>query len=168
MSEDFSISVDTSEWERFAEQMEGAPDLLNERMTAAMDGSLDLLLEWITSETPVSFGVLRASFAKDIYGQVPNLYGRVVSPLAYGWPVELGRKAIPHPGKRAIDAIMLWVVRKGIASGKEARQVAWAIAKSPVAGVFMVKKAFDRAKGGKEIDQIWEYELAQFLQELAK
>jgi hypothetical protein len=168
VSEDFSIQVDTRELDEFIDKLEEAPELVEKHMTAAMDGSLDLLLAWITDETPVNTGLLRSSFGKDITGTPANMFGEVVTPLVYGWPVEKGRK----PGKMPpVDAIELWVKRK-IGAGADSRQIAWAIARSIASkgttGAFMVEQAYNRAKNGEEIAKIWVYQLEQFLKDLAK
>jgi hypothetical protein len=164
------ITIDVSEWVRWAATLDrDTKRLIDKHMRNAMDGSLDWLLERITAKTPVNFGTLRASFAKEIHGSSYNMTGRVGTALIYGWPVETGRK----PGKMPpVDAIKLWVVRKLGISGKEADKVAWAIAysigKKGTEGAHMVEQAYDDAVSGPEITRIWEYELEQFLRELAR
>lgn len=161
------ITVDLSEWRRFALHLGQSGKLLEKHMRNAMDGSLDLLTEWITSETPVNTGALRGSFAQDVYGAPFGMTGVVASPLIYGLPAEYGRKAGRMP---PVDAIKLWVVRKLQLTGDEAEQAAWAIAvhlkSHPTKGAFMVKKAYDRAVSGDEIDKIWQYELKRFVEDL--
>jgi len=164
------ITVDVTEWERFALLLDKkSADLLDKHMTNAMDGSLDWLLDQITAETPVNFGLLRASFGKEIHGTAFDLVGIVGTPLVYGLPVETGRA----PGKMPpIAPIKLWVVRKLGLKGKAADQAAWAIAynigKKGTKGAFMVEQAYNQAVSGPEIEKIWSYELEKFLQELAR
>jgi len=164
------ITIDLTEWNQFATLLDRkSADLLDKHMHNAMDGSLDWLLEQITAETPVNFGTLRASFAKEIHGTSYDLVGIVGTPLVYGLPVELGRK----PGKMPpIAPIKLWVVRKLGVKGPEADKVAyaiaWTIGKKGTTGAHMVEQAYDKAVSGPEIEQIWADELDKFLQELAR
>jgi hypothetical protein len=163
------IQIDLSEWNKFALNLEKSGKLLDKHMRNAMDGSLDMLIDWIASQTPVNMGALRGSFASEIYGEAFGMTGIVASPLVYGPPVEYGRKAGRMP---PVDAIKLWVVRKLQISGDEADNAAWAIARHIGAhgteGAFMVTQAYNRAIGGTEIDQIWAYELEQFIGALTK
>lgn len=166
---DFDITVDASEWLRFADRVDGARPLLGRHMTAAMDSSLDLVIEWMAEETPVNTGALRGSWTKDIFGIPMNLHGIAMTPLAYGLPVETGRKPGTMP---PVDAIKLWAKRKLNLSGDELDMAAWAIARHIGAhgteGAFMVEKAYNRAKGGDEIERIWAAELDEFLKELTR
>jgi len=170
MSEEaYRISVNVAQLEAFGEQMARATELWQPHAENAMDGSLDLILDWIVANTPVNLGLLRGSFAKDIYGQEADLHGEVVTPLLYGWPVEIGQE----PGKvRNVAAIKLWAKRKLGLSGKQLDSAAWAIAiaigKKGTDGALMVEQAFQRARNGSELDAIWGYEIEQFLKELAK
>ena len=169
MSETYSIRVDTSALEAFAGTMERAPELWLPHARNAMDGSLDLILGWIVQETPVNQGLLRGSFAKDIFGQEADLHGEIVTAIVYGWPVELGQE----PGKvRNVSAIKLWAKRQLGLSGKALDSAAWAIAiaigKRGTDGALMVEQAFQRARTGDELERIWAFELELFLEELAK
>jgi hypothetical protein len=175
------ITIDVSEWVRWAATLDrDTKRLIDKHMRNAMDGSLDWLLERITlkhmgqpfGKNPahgVNFGTLRGSFSKEIHGSSYNMMGSAATTLLYGMPVELGRSAGKMP---PVDAIKLWVVRKLGISGKEADKAAWAIAysigKKGTEGVHMVQKTYDDAVSGPEITRIWEYELEQFLRELAR
>jgi len=183
VSEDFSIQIDLSEWEQFADQMRDAPELLESHMTAAMDGSLNEIVTWITTgdQMPTNTGALKGSFTTEITGEAVNLTGIVSTPLVYGWPMEAGRKAGSTPPP--VAPILLWVKRKKIRFDSKAKtkggkakkmtyqQTAYIIARSigkkgiPAHG--FVKAAYNRAKSGPEIAKIWEYELEAFLKELA-
>jgi len=164
------ITVDLTEWYKFATLLDQkSADLLEKHMHNAMDGSLNWLLDRITAETPVNFGTLRASFAKEIHGTAYDMTGIVGTSLVYGLPVEMGRK----PGRMPpVDAIKLWVVRKLGIKGQDADRVAYAIAysigKKGTKGAFMVQQAYDQAVSGPEIERIWADELDKFLQELAR
>lgn len=164
-----SITVDVSEWVEFAKTLDKAERILGKRVRAAMLGALGVIQEWITSETPVNFGTLRGSFGIDLRGQGINLTGETVTGLLYGLPVETGRKPgrMPPP-----DAIALWAKRKLGLSGDELIAASWAIARAigrrGTKGAYMVEQAYQRAVRGNEIERIFEYELDQFLKELAK
>ena len=164
-----AITIDVSEWEAFARDLNGAKPKLEKRIKAAMLGSLNLIQEWITSETPVNYGTLRGSFGIDLRGTGTNLQGETVTGLLYGLPVETGRKAGRMP---PVSAIALWAKRKLGLSGDELTAASWgiarAIARRGTKGAHMVEQAYQRAVQGKEIDAIFEYELDQFLKELAR
>lgn len=168
VSDDFTIELDLDGWEPFLDALVEAPESLETHMHNAMDGSLDLLIDWTSAETPVNLGLLRGSWTKDITGQRTSIVGEMFTPLIYGWPVERGRR----PGKMPpVDAIKLWARRKLGLSGDELEQAAFLIARAigrrGTDGAAMVYQAFQRAITGSEINRIWEYELEQFLQELA-
>lgn len=164
-----TITVDVSEWVEFARVLDGSKPMLAKRIKAAMLGALGLIQDWITTETPVNTGVLRGSFGIDLRGQSTNLSGETVTGLLYGLPVETGRAAGRMP---PVDAIALWAKRKLGLGGDELVAASWGIARAIAArgtkGAFMVEQAYQRAIQGKEIDQIFEAELEQFLKELAK
>jgi hypothetical protein len=174
-----AIQADISEWEKFADKLEKSDKLLDKHMRNAMDGSLFFLEELITSGMGLPYGknpshgknigTLQDSFAIDVYGETFGLTGIVATPLLYGLPVELGRSPGKGPPQ---DAIKLWVVRKLKLTGKKADQAAFLIARAigrhGTKGVFMVKKAYDRARGGNEIAAVWADEMEKFLKELAK
>ena len=169
MSQD--IQVDVREWAMWVLVLgREARSAMERHMHNAMDGSLDRILEWITQETPVNLGLLRGSFATSVYGQAFDLRGEAATSLIYGWPVETGR----DPGKPPpVDAIKLWARRKLGLSGAELDQAAYAIARRigqrGTTGALMVEQAYQRAaQAGSDIDRIWEYELEQFLQEMAR
>lgn len=169
MSDEFTITLDLPGWEPFLDDLENAPESLGRHMDNAMSGSLDLLIEWTAAETPVNLGLLRGSWmAEIVQGERATLSGEMFTPLVYGWPVERGRR----PGKMPpVDAIKLWARRKLGLQGKELDQVAFLIARAigrrGTKGAAMVFKAYMRALSGNELSRIWEYELEQFLQELA-
>lgn len=163
------ITVDVSEWEEFARDLAGARPKLEKHLRAGMLGALSLIQEWITEKTPVNTGILRGSFGIDIRGTGTNLHGETVTSLLYGLPAETGRAAgrMPPP-----DAIAIWAKRKLGLGGDELIAASWAIARHiarhGTKGAFMVEQAYQRAVQGNEIDKIFEYELEQFLKELAR
>jgi len=166
------ITVDLTEWNKFATVLDrDTVRLLDKHMHNAMDGSLALLVDWISAETPVNFGLLRASFGQsvEVHGTPFDMTGLVGTSLIYGLPVEMGRKAGSMP---PVDAIKLWAVRKLGLKGKAADQAAWAIAihlrDNPTKGAFMVQQAFDQAVSGPELESVWADELEKFLKDLAK
>ena len=172
------ITVDVSEWEEFAKALTRDTDkLLDKHMLNAMESSLNFLTELIAPETPVgATGALRGSVAWEIFGTGFGMtgYAGPSAAVLYGLPVETGRA----PGKapivedtwQAVPALQLWVVRKLGLSGAEAEKAAYLIARAIGArgtkGAHMVEKAFDRAVGGKEIEEYWGYELERFIEEL--
>lgn len=164
------ITVDLTEWDRFATLLDrDSVRLLDKHMHNAMDGSLNWLLENITAETPVNFGLLRASFGTEVHGTPFDMTGIVGTSLIYGLPVEMGRK----PGRMPpVAPIKLWVTRKLGIKGKAADQaayaIAWSIGKKGTKGAFMVEQAYDKAVSGPEIERIWADELEKFLEDLAK
>ncbi len=117
--------VDTSAIIEFAKELDGMNVKLE--ITLAMIKALDVLENAIVQRTPVNVGTLRAAISKEQRYVGNMLRGAVVNPLNYAWPVETGRAAGKMP---PVDAIKLWVIRKGIASGREADRAAFLIARA--------------------------------------
>jgi hypothetical protein len=164
------IQIDLSEWNKFALNLEKGGKLLDKHMRNAMDGSLALAIDILASETPIGVsGNLRGAWASEIYGEAFGMTGLAVNPLPYGLPVDQGRIAVPYPSREAITAISLWVKRKGLETEpSKVAAAAWAIARSPTVGAHMTDKTYVRLVSGTEIDQIWAYELEQFIGALTK
>jgi len=88
-----------------------------------------LLLEGeIKRETPVGAGPihLRDTFFYKVYDEHDRIWGLVGSPAAYGVPVEMGTK--PH--FPPVAPLQHWVERKLGIGGKEAKAVAFLIARA--------------------------------------
>jgi hypothetical protein len=140
-----SVDIDASEINELIKQFPEYAGIVLDEAEVAMTGSLFMFQELIQAKTPVNSGALRQSFipSRPIQrGQ--SITGNVSTPLAYGIVMERGRT----PGSKMppVDAIELWVRRKGIAS-VESRAVAFVIARSiakkGIKGVFMVENAFE-------------------------
>lgn len=170
MSEAFHITVDTSEWEQFADKLDDT-SLLEGHMRRAMEATLDGLVEMISAETPVGVsGNLRASWGQnvDIAGTVMDLRGIVMTPLIYGWSVEAGRE----PGTWPLEAaITLWAKRKFGLSGDKLETAVYFIRKSiferGTKAAEMVGGAFRQMKGTM-LERIWAGQLELFLEDLAR
>lgn len=127
MAGTLEIDIDFEDIERQAKRFGAAPEIMAEEMMLTMRQSLDLVEQVVVTGTPVNFGLLRGSVGTDIFGEPPDFFGQISTPLTYGRYVEFGR----NPGRMPpVSAIKLWVVRKGIATGKEADSVAFLIARS--------------------------------------
>lgn len=121
------MSIDTSDLTDFASDLEGLPTIIRQESRATMGKALDVLEDSIVQRTPVNFGTLRAGTAKEMTSAGSMLRGMVVNPTSYAWPVETGRAAGKMP---PVDAIKQWVIRKGIARGREADSAAFLIARA--------------------------------------
>ena len=151
------LHIDMSEIMGFAKALEQAPGMVAEEQRLAMQKSLDVLEQTIVPRTPVGVsGNLRGSIATEVRGTPANLQGEIFTPLIYGLPVEYGRRPGKQPPTAAIE---LWVVRKlGVPAGREARSVAFVIARAigrhGTKGAHMFEEGFDAAE--PIIVQIWE------------
>ena len=125
----------------------------------------------IKARTPVNSGLLRGSVTSVMYG-VPVAYGRSIegavgTPISYGAPVEYGRAAGKMP---PVDAIELWVKRKGIASEGKERNVAFLIARAigrrGTEGAYMFRDGFEAAR--PNIEKGFDRLLQQIVEGLAQ
>lgn len=149
-----TIEIDFDDILRQAEALGMAPDIIAEEMARAMKESLDTVEQAVVVDTPVNLGLLRGSIGHAIFGSPPDFYGEVSTPILYAAPVEFGRR----PGKwPPIGAIRAWVVRKQIATGDEADQVAFLIARAigrrGTKGAHMFQKGFEAS--APMIPYIW-------------
>lgn len=121
------MTIDTKEIQEFGKELAGIDKLVRQEFSRTMTKSLNILEDAIVQRTPVNQGILRAGTATEQRSMGRKLRGLVVNPVSYAWPVEAGRR----PGKMPpVDAIKLWVIRKGIARGKEADSAAFLIARA--------------------------------------
>jgi len=168
----YVFEIDLREWKQFARQI-ADKEPLRRHLLNALDGCLDLLEFHISAETPVNTGMLRASWSKErtvkVIGREIDLWGAVVTAIPYGWPMEVGRK----PGRMPpVSAIAYWVRRKQLAETEEEIQtvaflIARAIGRRGTQGAFMVEKATKTVEQSGDMTAIWEYELQQYLKEVA-
>ena len=157
MAEPLSIEIDTSQVDRFVAKFPvSGPRIAERELRIGLDDALGYTMAQVVEHVPVNTGVLRESIYDEIAGLRVSLGGvdleGVVSSSDYEPKVnavEFGRK----PGKMPpVEAIALWVKRKGIAGSKrvEQRRMAWAIAikikRVGTKGAFMFTKAFEASQ----------------------
>jgi|GEM_PF-1156535 len=137
-----------------------------------MQAALDVLGDNIDARTPVNTGALRGSRSNEMRGTPLHLIGETSTTVAYGWPVERGRK--PGGKMPPVEAIEYWVKRKGIVFTREgkplsSRQTAWVIAVHikvhGTDGAFMYRDGLAASIG--PIDRIFDDLSDQLLKELA-
>lgn len=149
------FELDVSDVDEFVKQLEQMPRIMNEEIERGMNASMDIFNQLVKGSTPVNTGTLRSSIQSIIKGRKLNWQGRLTTPLLYGEVVEFGRRAGKQP---PTDAIKMWVIRKGIASGKEADSVAYLIArkigKRGTRGAFMFTAGFDDGK--PIVERFWQ------------
>jgi hypothetical protein len=146
MAEGYGITLDMRELDAFVKKFgEQAVPIVERETTAAMDESLEYIVGLVADNAPVNYGTLRGS----IYSEIEKTSTRgeltgIVSASDYEpkvWAMERGRAKGKMP---PIEAIMLWLKRKGISGtysikskrrmGSKAKQekedtsLAWAIA----------------------------------------
>ena len=110
-------------------------------VTAGMWAAVDTLAQAIVMETPSNTGILSTAIsqAKEVHFGDSVWTGTVSDGgVAYGLPVEFGRKPGGKISLKMVDSLEFWIKRKGIQwsrklkSGKAkpmtANQMAWAIA----------------------------------------
>lgn len=150
-----TIKVDLTEVLAMAQHMPELNTAVKLFSGIAMEKSLDVAQTAVAEETPVNYGALRASVGKQTIGSPFPFAGEVFSPLDYASPVEFGRKPGRRPPTEAIEA---WVIRKLGYKGKQARSVAFLIARAigrrGTRGAFMFKRGFAVAE--PVIIKIWE------------
>ena len=149
MTDGLVLDIDLSGIDEAAANLETFPIDLSRELTLTMNQALPFVEGQVRVRTPVNQGALRNSLNHQIVSPFPNLVGSVGSPLQYAETMEFGRK----PGSRLppVDAIELWVYRKGIERDREkTRGVAWAIAKHiakhGIEGRHMFQEGFEAAE----------------------
>jgi len=143
----YTVTVDTSALSAYAAQWDNLAAIAQPELDRAMTEALAVLEGEIVGRTPVNTGFLRSSFGTTQRRTPMAVEGEVRSVSTYAAPVEFGRL----PGKMPpVDAIEYWVRRKlGITGDREARSVAFAIARSigkkGTKGAFMVRDGLQAA-----------------------
>jgi hypothetical protein len=140
------MTIDTSDLTEFANDLDNIDGIIRHEARATMTRALNVLEDAIVQRTPVNFGTLRAGTAVEQNSIGLMLRGMVVNPTSYALPVETGRSAGKMP---PVDAIKQWVIRKGIANGREADSAAFLIARAigrrGTKGAKMFEQGFDTA-----------------------
>jgi hypothetical protein len=154
------------------EELEQGSGQIGQEIVNAMQAALDVLGDNIDARTPVNNGALRGSRSSELRGTPLHLIGETGTPLAYGWPVERGRK--PGGKMPPVDAIEMWVKRKGIVfqhdgQALSSRQTAWIIAASikvhGTKGAFMYRDGLAASVG--DVNRIWDDLQDRIMKELA-
>lgn len=130
----------------------GGPAVADREMTAAMHASTQHIRGLIMPKTPVGVSAtLRGGTQAKVttsMGAPRSIEGRVFNPVAYGLPVELGRRSGKQPPSSALE---LWVRRKlGVAENRVksvAFLVARKIGRKGTNAVLMFKQAFEAGRG---------------------
>ena len=126
MTELSRIEFDTSQALRVAEAFKQAPELSTREFSTAVTEAVLLLEREVKDKTETgATGLLGRSITHQVRGSSEGVYGKVVSPLQYAIPVELGTK--PH--FPPLDALEDWVHFKFDLPRAEARGVAYIIAR---------------------------------------
>jgi len=124
------IRVDLREVKKFAENLNGKGfEIARQEISRTMTTSVAVLDQAIRPRIPEgATGILRGSAGTEIRGNpLSTLTGEFTVAAAYGLPAERGRK----PGRMPpLGPIELWVQRKLSLTGKEAKQVAFLIARA--------------------------------------
>lgn len=129
----------------------GNPDaVINREMTAAMHASTQHLRGLIMPKTPVGVSAaLRGGTQAKVTGAGSDrsIDGRVFNPVAYGMPVELGRRPGKQPPSSALE---LWVRRKLGVPENRVKSVAFLVARKigrkGTNAVQMFAKSFEEGK----------------------
>ena len=150
------LQIDTTELEALARRYANAEPFIENEMRKAMQQSVDVVEGQVKGRTPVNTGQLRNSIATQVKGNMLNMQGLIMSPLAYAIVMEEGRT--PGAKQPPTGPIELWVIRKGIATaGTESRQAAYVIARSigrkGIKGLFMFREGLKASTA--TINQIW-------------
>lgn len=138
--------VDASQVIAFTEKLYQFDTAFNGEARRTMQQSVDVVEAQVAAYTPVNTGTLRAGTTTDILGAGINIQGVVMNPVMYALPVEEGRK----PGRMPpVEAIQLWVIRKGIGDRDKSRSTAFLIARAigrrGTKGAFMFKRGYQAA-----------------------
>lgn len=100
--------------------------VVNREIVAATEASVAIVVGEIVPRTPVNLGILRGGVQSEVRGEsAEGVFGRVFNPVGYAMPVEGGAR--PH--FPPVAALIPWVTRKLGLSGKEARSVAFLVAR---------------------------------------
>lgn len=171
-----AISIDTREIDRYLGLLntEGLA-VVESELRIALDAVLEYLQMLVVDKTPVNTGVLRGSIYTEVRGVTVNNSGVAVSGLVSSndfepkvTAMEYGRPAGKMP---PIEAIALWVKRKGLETDDKAIQrAAFLIARAIAQGRSRHQKKggdkmFTQAaeKGQAYTDQAFDQALTQIL-----
>ena len=140
---DAGLTLQLTGAERLQQALASAPEIVRQELRVFSHAAVMHLKAEVQDRTPTAMGTLRASIHADAHSNPQGVLGVVGTPLAYAVPVELGTR--PHfPPVQALED---WVRQKLGLSGKEARSVAFAIArkisKVGTQGHFMFRDAFE-------------------------
>lgn len=142
------LEIDSTEWARLGDKLDGANEIVEREIRLATRKAVSVIETNIVGFTPLGATKnLSQSWATEVKTIPAGIRGEVFSTLSYASAVEAGRR----PGKMPpIEPIRLWVVRKGIASGDDARSVAFMIARAigrrgTKPGARMIKKGVKRS-----------------------
>lgn len=162
-----SFQIDLAELEAFITALDGADEIAQREMVSAMSASLSLLEQNVKQRTPVSSGDTAASIGTEITKGAGVVKGELAFAADYAYWVEKGRA----PGRwPPIDKMELYARRTTGASGKEARAIAFLIARAigtrgTKPGAQMLEKGWQASKG--RIDGLWDDVPGKILSRLA-
>src|SRR3990170_6128360 len=126
MADPLTLEIDTSQIDRFVQRFPvSGPRIVERELRIGLDDALGYTVAQVVDVTPVNTGILRESIYDDILGVKADISGvnleGIVSSSDYEPKVnavEFGRK----PGKMPpVEAIALWVARKGLAGTHKGR-----------------------------------------------
>ncbi len=142
-----------------------APDIVSEELLGSMTEADMLLLHEISDRTPKATGMLRGSEGSQEQVSDQGVLGVVSASINYAVPVELGTR--PH--FPPIQSLVDWVVAKGIASEKDARGIAYAIAhtiaKRGTIGTHMFERGLEQNRD--QVIGMFEAGVARIVQRLS-
>jgi hypothetical protein len=142
------INIDLDEVVAWVEVAQKMPEMTEREAIVAMGKAVAEVERQVVPRTPVNVGALRAAWSTRVSRGSQAIKGEIVNPKEYAIVMEKGRR----PGARMppVDAIQFWVTRKFGVSGKEARSIAFVIARSigrkGIKGKFMLEKGFKAAE----------------------
>ena len=152
------VRIESFGFVRVADMLQAAPQIAREELLAAMTES-DLFLQGeVVERTPTAHGTLRSSVFTEERVNGDSVLGVVGSPLSYATYVELGTR--PH--FPPIEPLIDWVKTKLGVVDKEARGVAFLIARAIAArgtlavGMFNRAFAYARPQIDRRFDQAFE------------
>src|SRR5512139_3597235 len=169
MPDTLQMTVDVTQLNAFLKKFgEEAIPIVTQSTRGALDESLEMLLNLVVDNTPVNFGTLRGSIYSEVRGVSADATRGVafegfVSSSDYEpkvYAMEYGRARGKMP---PIEAIALWVKRKGLATDDEQiKGIAFAIARTIAKGQAQHQRQpfemFQTAaeQGAKQIDKIFD------------
>lgn len=125
---EYKILVDVSELEDLADDLELFDQAMTAELIRAITRVLDISQQATRTASPVNFGTYRAAWGTTVTPTAQAVQGKLVNPLVYAAVIEEGGT---WPGPMPpVDAIELWVRRKGIAGPDNSYQVAYLIARA--------------------------------------